>query len=173
MTGAALVEAYTKVIDEGHHLNNSMLIHCRVATLGRVNADNCHPFPVPNGALIHNGVLWSGSGYSRTVEKSDTREFAERLTSNLTPAVLRSVLPEFEHAIGYNKIAFLFDDGETVIANEDSGSWVDGVWYSNNTYRDYQHSGSYYSTQTTTRDVDDFSRYGDDYLPAGATCAIN
>lgn len=130
-----MVKGYQEVLDAGHAEKNPVILHVRAATLGRVNADNCHPFPVKGGAMIHNGILWSsyGVGNPRLAEKSDTREFAERLHGNLVyedvaadpKALLRTL------GGGFNKLVFLYDGGKYVIVNEEVGGWEDNVWYSN------------------------------------------
>lgn len=110
-----------------------MLIHARIATMGKVGRDNCHPFRIRNGALIHNGTLWYGGG--RNLEKSDTREFAEQAHNILTYEDLSVNIKRVSQAIGsYNKVAMLYEDGKYIILNEEQGTWQDGVWYSN----DYQ-----------------------------------
>ena len=43
------------VIEENH--DKLMLVHLRFATHGSVNTDNCHPFDLSDGALIHNGII--------------------------------------------------------------------------------------------------------------------
>lgn len=161
MTSIAFLNAYQEVVKEGHHLNMPMLLHFRIATLGGINHDNCHPFPIKNGALIHNGVLWSGPSGAI---KSDTREFAEGISEKCTPANLRAVRDDLEFELGGNKIAFLFDDGDTVILNEKYGTEVDGAWYSNSSYKNY---GTSYKPQ------DDEYPYEDVLNAYGPACSIN
>lgn len=106
-----------------------VLIHARIATMGKKNRDNCHPFRIRGGALIHNGVLWSGS---INAEMSDTREFAHKAHNILTYDDLSVNIERMSKAVGsYNKLAMLFDDGRHIIINEEQGTWQDGVWYSN------------------------------------------
>jgi hypothetical protein len=115
-----------------------IILHARIASLGKINRDNCHPFPIKNGALIHNGVLWSSTfGNGRQAEKSDTREFAERLHNVLTYDDITEDKTTIEKAIGYNKMVLLFNTGKYVILNEHNGHWdVNGdVWYSAHTYK--------------------------------------
>src|SRR6185295_7173865 len=45
--------------------NTKALVHFRVATHGTIDTDNCHPFQLKDGALIHNGII-SGCGYRST-----------------------------------------------------------------------------------------------------------
>ncbi|MCK4500297.1 class II glutamine amidotransferase, partial [Candidatus Babeliales bacterium] len=32
------------------------IVHLRYTTVGQTTLENCHPFPVPNGAMFHNGT---------------------------------------------------------------------------------------------------------------------
>lgn len=113
--------------------DNPMLVHCRIATAGRVNKGNCHPFPIKGGALIHNGTLWSVTdGFD--AKKSDTREFAEMFYNILDyGSVVKAVASgEFTDAIGYDKMAMLYDDGRFALA----GNWYeeDCALFSNTGY---------------------------------------
>lgn len=127
------ITAYDRLYNE-HGKDNPMLIHCRIATAGRVGKDNCHPFRIKGGALIHNGHLWSTEG-GRDGDKSDTREFAERCHNILGyEDVIRAIKYEdFEKAIGYDRMAMLYDDGRYALA----GSWheEDGALFSNAGYK--------------------------------------
>ena len=115
-----------------------MLIHCRIATSGATDQNNCHPFQVADGklALIHNGIL-APTVAKPTAKRSDTAVFAQflrdaELRQIPDPAALQSI----ETIIGTsNKIAFLDSNGAYAIANEKQGHWINGVWYSNDTYR--------------------------------------
>lgn len=111
--------------------DSAMLVHFRIATSGVVSKDNCHPFRIKGGAMIHNGHLWS-TGYE--APKSDTREFAEIFYNVLDYASLCEAIDkhEFQEIIGGDKMAFLYDDGSWALA----GQWQEdeGVWYSNRSY---------------------------------------
>lgn len=120
------------------HEGQTLLIHFRYATHGAVNRENCHPFSVGDGAMMHNGILsnfepYKGSG------KSDTRHFIDSFLAPLlkeTHSTLDSffendlAMPTLENLIGGSKLAFLSPSGKVYIANEVLGEWVDGVWYS-------------------------------------------
>lgn len=128
-----------------------LILHFRWATHGDVNVDNCHPFALADGALIHNGII-SGMGtstytssnkYYQTAtcattacddDRSDTREFVEDYLDGMTVNVLRGAKKLIEHTIGYSKLVTIHDDGSVIIFNENSGHWRGGVWYSNNSY---------------------------------------
>jgi hypothetical protein len=116
------------------------LIHFRLATHGKKDSDNCHPFAITdNLAMIHNGVLPICTKEDET--KSDTWHYVE---SVLKP--LHALHPEFykHEAISYlgrcaisgSKFVFLRSDGDFGIWNEEDGTWEDdGHWYSNSGYR--------------------------------------
>ena len=56
---------------------STMLIHFRIATHGKVEVKNCHPFKLNNRmALIHNGVI---SGYGDKENKTDTQDFIDKV----------------------------------------------------------------------------------------------
>ena len=121
---------YKQLIASKVHEDSPMLIHCRIATIGKVCAENCHPFRIREGAMIHNGSLWWDSYSSRASAKSDTRLFAERLHNALKYDDMIVDKAGLEKAIGFDKMAFLFKTGKYIILNEDRGTWHGGVWYS-------------------------------------------
>ncbi len=49
-----------------------------------------------------------------------------------------AVIHKVDNAVGYNKLAFLYDDGKYAIIGEGKGEWVKGVWYSNGGYKPYK-----------------------------------
>lgn len=112
--------------------HSPFLVHMRIRTSGDVNAANCHPFKLKNGAMIHNGSLFNPDTVRTAEKKSDTRIFAESLHNILVLEDLQVAGPDIIAEIGYhNKLAFLFDEGKTLILNESAGFWDDGIWYSN------------------------------------------
>jgi hypothetical protein len=127
-----------------------LILHFRWATHGEVNVENCHPFELKDGALIHNGVI-SGMGtssYSKYYtppkgkaceaecdDRSDTREFVEDYLADMGVSELLSAKKLIEHTIGYSKLVTIHHDGSVHIFNERSGHWRNGVWYSNDSYK--------------------------------------
>ena len=111
------------------------LIHFRIKTHGKIDLANCHPFMVDrNHVFIHNGTI---SGVGSDLEKSDTRLFNESVLRVLPKnwnqnSGIKKLIEEF---ISYSKLAVLNLDGEVNIYNENKGEWVDGVWYSNSSYK--------------------------------------
>lgn len=112
--------------------DSPMLVHMRIKTVGSVTAKNCHPFKIKNGAMIHNGTLFYPTGEAGKVDKSDSRLFAEKMYNILQLEDVVRTEKEFLYAFGRtNKMAFLYDNKDYAILNEESGMWIDDVWYSN------------------------------------------
>lgn len=128
-----------------------LILHFRWATHGDVNTENCHPFELHDGALIHNGII-SGLGevsysYAKTStcdtkggcdDRSDTREFVEDMLAGMGALELKLAKKLIEHTIGWSKLVTIHNDGSVVIFNEDKGHWRKGVWYSNDSYLPYK-----------------------------------
>ena len=116
---------------------SNMLVHFRIRTSGHVDQSNTHPFPIKGGAMIHNGVLFHPEG-----AKSDTRVVAEKWYNKFNKENLLLCREQLGREVGnYNKFAFLYDDGEFAIVNEQQGNWVEvddekqAVWFSNAGWR--------------------------------------
>jgi glutamine amidotransferase len=116
------------------------LWHWRWATGGGVRRDMAHPFRWGDDARLvvaHNGVL----PIPATATASDTALFADRLR-DVDPVALDN--PAFMRELGAwatgSKLAILSVHPDTAdavyIVNEDAGHWLNGVWYSNRSYRE-------------------------------------
>ena len=133
--------------------NHTMLIHFRIATHGKVELANCHPFKLNSHmALIHNGII---SGYgSRTENLSDTKDFIDKVIGNISYKMWKN--PSFRElvgkAIGGSKFAILDKDENYYIINEDSGNWNDGVWFSNKSYEKKKTVVAVTKPSTSTKD---------------------
>ena len=115
-----------------------MLIHFRIATHGKVELENCHPFKLNNRmVLIHNGII---SGYGDKEKKSDTRDYIDKVLSKISWKMWKN--PAFREmvgqAIGYSKLGIMDVSGEMYIINYDKGVVEDGVWYSNSSFKEYK-----------------------------------
>lgn len=121
---------------------SNFLIHFRISTGGDSSAENTHPFGNERTAMIHNGYFfWPGSS-----GPSDTSILASAIDEYLEKDRVVPNLKEITSWIGSgNKLAFLFDDNTYAIANEEAGSWVDNVWFSNTSYRSFCTPRSPYS----------------------------
>lgn len=122
------LEAYRKAVRKNKE--SHFLLHFRIRTLGAKGPDNTHPFPIPGGALVHNGNL-SGTAARGYEGPSDTKLFAERYGEAMSFDFVAAHKVGWENAIGWNKVALLYDDNRYQIINEKDGHWLDDVWYSN------------------------------------------
>lgn len=110
------------------------VLHFRIATSGKVNLKNCHPFRINEGlAVCHNGII---DIKIKSKALSDTVHFT-KLLRRLPPNFLHKW--EYKELIaGYcagSKLVFMSGAGEVEIINECLGLWDSGVWFSNNSYK--------------------------------------
>lgn len=143
---------------------SNMLIHFRIATHGKVEIDNCHPFWLNHRmALVHNGVI---SGYGDRDTKSDTRDFIDKVIGNISWKLMKN--PSYREligkCIGYSKFAILDISCDYWIINEDKGVWDDGVWYSNTSYKPKKSVSYTTYPSSTTSDTNSkvWDMYGDE-----------
>lgn len=121
--------------------NEPLLIHFRVATSANIDKRNCHPWRIDkNHALIHNGKIQDKIGIE-SEDTSDTGLFVKHIlrpTFQRNQEVWKTDAYKYliERSIGdKNKMVIMDNKGEFVIFNEKLGEWVDGVWFSNDTYK--------------------------------------
>jgi hypothetical protein len=116
--------------EEKYGAQSPALIHFRIATGSNVDQENCHPFALKHGALIHNGWF-----FPSTKEKSDTNLMASAISSWMNYTAAQNGLVALNKHFANNKVIVLFKDRRWVIFNEALGDWVDGVWYSNTAWK--------------------------------------
>ena len=121
--------------------DSPFLIHFRVRSQGDKNAENTHPFMYKHGAMIHNGNI-DGTGAVFGTGKSDTALFMEKFGDNLDYETLKDNKEDFDKALQWNKLVFLYPDKKHIIVNEKSGNWDNDVWYSTHAYKDYAPAGN-------------------------------
>jgi hypothetical protein len=115
---------------------NPAIIHFRLATGGRTNQDNCHPFIVAGDgtAFAHNGIL--PNIFPATAELSDTAVLANSVSCADELISACNAMASYG-----NKFALIrkdFDD--VIIIGDEYGNWDRGMWYSNNSYKRYNFS---------------------------------
>jgi hypothetical protein len=112
--------------------NREIAVHWRMKTHGLIDKENCHPYAVDDGFMMHNGVLHTGN--KRDVTKSDTWHFCrDFLDGNMKPALhspgMHTLIGEY---IGEgNRFVLLTADGQMSIVNKSTGVTHEGVWFSN------------------------------------------
>jgi hypothetical protein len=119
---------------------NAAVVHFRIGTSGLKDASNCHPWEInENNCLVHNGTM--SDFVDSKVDRSDTGIFTEYVVKPLFEkwgakafknGVVKYLLSK---VIGTNKIIFFDNEADYFIFNEDAGSWVNGIWYSNDSYK--------------------------------------
>lgn len=116
---------------------SNMLIHFRISTSGNIDTTNCHPHRVNDKmAMIHNGILHIDVPKNSPV--SDTVLYCKNYLQKLPKGFTSSdVIMEYieEHIGSGNKFCFIEADGKYSIVNESAGKWDNGVWYSNESYK--------------------------------------
>lgn len=121
--------------DLAQNPESNFVIHCRIATHGKTNNHNCHPFRVGNIGVAHNGILWD---MPKNEEASDTAMFCREVLKKLSPGWFYSrgqrILLDNYAAKHSSKFVFMDKKGNVWIANKGTGIWMDGIWYSNSTF---------------------------------------
>lgn len=147
------------------YINGYALFHARLTTHGTTDKSNCHPFRVGgrrDTILAHNGIL-SNVNIGKGDNRSDTRVFAEDiLPSRLYALDHRKKFKKLSKWAGSSKIAILNNNPDLkkqlYIVNENLGTWSDGLWWSNSSYKDNYYASYYprydYKYGKTTYDYD-------------------
>ena len=131
---------------------HNLVIHFRLATHGKKDQGNCHPFPLSQSfehmreldctcdcAVAHNGVF---SSMPQSPEHSDTMKFVGGILAS--PEVINNLdsKPIKELVRGYcgfsSKLAFLRPQGITLIGDFELS---DGVHYSNKQFESWGYRG--------------------------------
>ena len=123
--------------------DSPFIIHFRIGTHGEKTTFNCHPFWVKKDLVfIHNGII---SGVGTDKRMSDTQLFNEKILKQLPKGWERNnaICHLIQGFVGMSKLIFLNLDGDYMIINEKQGDWVDGIWYSNTSYKPRSYSRSY------------------------------
>jgi hypothetical protein len=144
------LDAYANV--SGDNPKAPFLIHFRIRTMGWKNGENTHPFPIAGGVLIHNGGF-SGTDAMYDTGPSDTALFAKKYGPYMTYDRVNKHKSEWEKAIGYNKVALLYDDGRHIILNNPGWTECEGAWYSNNSFRPRARGGQQTWPSSRTGDL--------------------
>lgn len=140
------------------------LAHYRFATVGKVNKDNCHPFPIPNSddVLFSNGTVPLGS---RT--KTDTECVAEILEGEC-PEVVEKILSMTE-----TRFAIVNRSVSQKPSVKRYGTWhkKEGVWYSkSNCFAKETSTGYYWNNNSSWNNRAYNEEDDDDYQSLASYC---
>ena len=142
------------------------LFHWRISTHGTTSIDNCHPFNLGGDdktVLGHNGMLPIVMPVHDT--RSDTKLFAEYVLPGLGGVVSlddEETFKDIEKWATGSKLAVLTVNPSSkcdwYILNEPAGHWLDGMWWSNSSYKktyplsyvNYGYTGSGYTTSANS-----------------------
>tara|TARA_Y100001937_G_scaffold91101_1_gene123290 strand:+ start:2760 stop:3386 length:627 start_codon:yes stop_codon:yes gene_type:complete len=120
------------LIESMQSVDTDYMIHMRIATSGITDMmQNCHPFAISKTMVFcHNGVI---RNVDSTNEISDTRYFNKHILQQMNFDIdnnshLRLIESFIEDG---NKLIFMHQNGTWKIANENLGSWQNGIWFSN------------------------------------------
>lgn len=117
--------------------NLPVVFHFRIATAGKIDKTNCHPHRITQDlAFVHNGIL-TCVNVPKKSKISDTilyRDVYLRKMSGLSLHEKTLFKIMGKHIGTHNKFVFMNGKGKVAFANEKSGVWDRGVWYSNTSY---------------------------------------
>lgn len=120
-------------------LSTPIVLHFRIATSGKVNGYNIHPFKVHDGLYFcHNGIL--DIEVPVTSKENDTQIFNNSVLKHLPQDFIynKGINRLLYSTIGrYNKFVFINDAGFIKIINKRAGIIDSGVWFSNKGYIPY------------------------------------
>lgn len=144
-------EGFEKAM-EGITDESPMLIHFRVASVGKRIPENTHPFTLGTSGWVmaHNGTI---SGMEVQGDESDTSAFARDIMTPLMENNPQQIFDKdtqktLEDRIGGSKVLLFGPSGNAVILNQSLGHWRDEIWFSNSSYVPVvYHSRSYPSGQ--------------------------
>lgn len=129
----SFLKAYEEMPDDA-----PCIIHFRLATGGKMNEENCHPFYVSNNmAFAHNGIFYN---INPCDNYSDTWYFNEQIVKPLfgkngNAVYTRAAEIVLSDFIGAgNKLAFLNHKGDIQIINHEAGTMEGDAWFSNCSY---------------------------------------
>ncbi len=122
--------------------NVPVIAHFRIRTHGLTSAALTHPFNVsPTVAIAHNGIFNISLPKDLKEDASDTSYFAHAVLAELAPGWHKNGAYKFliEQYMGHgNKMVAMDNNGHVEIYCEDKGTWDEGVWFSNNSFRGYK-----------------------------------
>ena len=119
--------------------DSHFLIHFRLATHGKKDVENCHPFWIDeNRVMMHNGTIHKCTPSYKDKEetRSDTQIFNDMILKNLPLGWEEScgISELIEDFIGMSKVVVMDSDQNITFFNEQEGHWENDCWFSNYSY---------------------------------------
>jgi len=127
-----VLREYKKLIKDQKSV--PVIWHFRIATVGSVKEENTQPFIGDKYGWAHNGTISKISKYLLT-DESDTLGFGRMFLNGSVDPFNPNTKILLEDFLGYNKVVIMNKNGEVTILNEASGSWNDGIWFSNQAWK--------------------------------------
>lgn len=127
----------TKYNDIKQNIDTDIIIHCRIGTHGQKSMENIHPFLINNKVgFVHNGII---NLVPIDKKRSDTNMFNELLLKQLPDDFLcnEAIKELISGYIGKSKLVFMDYKQDVCIINEHLGIWDNGIWFSNDGYKDF------------------------------------
>ena len=184
--GLLIFEGYKATIEKGlmsfkalkkaiksHKLDNNshFAIHFRIATSGKINEKNCHPFPVSKNkkalqklsgttaqAIMHNGVIGKGEN-----DLSDTQVFTRDTLYKLSPYLHDQQIRDHVEDLLINDRMLIFSDSKIYLLND----WIidQGIYYSNDSFeysnKFFRWGNKFYTDDDITDDIVDDEDYAE------------
>lgn len=153
------------------------VLHMRITSSGKTNAENCHPFYANKGCnvgMAHNGVLFKYSALKS--DYSDTQVFVKIILHKLPHdylhnEALKTLLDDYCKA-NASKMIFMDRLGKVFIANEIAGEWDNGIWFSNKIFKYANMANDYYDDRFGFASYAGHS-YNPDVTATGRTFNVN
>ncbi len=106
--------------------------HARFTTHGGDTLDNCHPYAVDGGYLLHNGVLSIGNDLDK--QRSDTWHYCRTFLDGTLHGIVAA--PQGLQLLGdhigkSNRFVILDKTGRMHIVNKHTGVEYEGLWFAN------------------------------------------
>lgn len=138
MDASVALDTYQEAVEANP--GYASMFHARYATHGTTDLANCHPFQVGSTTgtvLAHNGIIPSAP---REKDRSDTRWFAEVELPRRGLQILDkpNKYAKLERFLASKVVLFTTDPSlkyDVYMLNEHEGEWVDGIWWSNDSYQ--------------------------------------
>lgn len=124
---------YEKMLLDGDLDDIEYIIHCRIATNGKVCKNNCHPFENDNYIIWHNGII---EEFSKDKDKVDTVQFLNKYFQDKNMKT-ETIQRRFDKTSSSRFIIMRKDTGEIIQSKnflEHNGNYISNdhfLWKSN------------------------------------------